>query len=114
MSQTDNRLLTFEVGNEEQLVIGARDRHGRRTIYQGQEPDEYALVPTSELVDREGSAQTIDVNELRVDDLRILGPTEFVASDDDHDVELVADGEEVAKQGAPGVYGLLWIPMAKL
>lgn len=114
MAETGNRLLTFEVGDEEQLVIGARDRHGQRTIYQGAEPDEYALVPTSELVEAGVSGEGVDLNELRVEDLRVLGPTEYIGPDDDREVRLETNEAEISSQGASGVYGLLWIPLADL
>lgn len=113
MSQAhDGRLVTFDVGDDEALVVGAISEEGRRrTIYQGREPDEYALVPTREFHNEDAD---VDAEELRVDDLRILGPTQYVRSSDDIDVSLTVDGETAVEQGAAGVYGLLWIPVADL
>lgn len=104
-----NRLITFETDEDERLVvIAGRDEMDNRTIYSGSTAGRYAIVPVDELAgDHEGDEPAED---LRIEDLRIIGETATVEKTGEQRARLSLDGFEVASRDAAGVYGLLWVP----
>ena len=110
MSQTANRLITFETDEDERLVVLAgQDEMDKRTIYSGSTSGRYAIVPISELeYDRPDYATELDVA-----DLEVLGDTATIEPGDSSTMTLLQEDELVVRGGDPGVYGLLRIPFER-
>lgn len=90
-------------------VIAEVDGENIRTIYEGREPGQWALVPVEALdYDRPDYAEEMDVA-----DLEILGQTATIKPGKEATMTLLQDDELVVRGGDPGVYGLLRIPFER-
>lgn len=112
MSQSeDTRLRTFEVTDDELLVVHAgRSETDHRTIFSDRVDGRYAIVPVDEIVGERDRA-VVEADELQLDEMQIVGDVEPVLETGERDVELCVDGERAVRMDRPGAYGLLWVPL---
>lgn len=82
----------------------------------GAEPGEFEILPKGQSVEvgDEAVLEELDLAEIRFDSMQIVRRPRWVSPDQDVTVELLVDGERISRGGAPGLYGLMWVPMREL
>lgn len=111
MSRTERPSLTsWNLHDEETMhVIAEVDGENVRTIYEGREPGQWALVPVEALeYDRPDYAEEMDIA-----DLELLGDTATIEPEESSTMTLLLDDQLVVRGADPGVYGLLRIPFER-
>lgn len=105
-----NRLITFELDEDETLLVRAgRDEMDNRTIFQGSAGGRYAIVPVDELAPASEPGELL--GDPRHGDIRIIGQTTSIPETEAGDtVEMRRNSDCIVDFDAKGAYGLLWIP----
>lgn len=103
-----NRLRTFEIDEDEQLVVMAgRGEMDQRFIYRGPASGRFAIVPIEEI---ETSWQRPDhADKLDVEGLEVVGESATVDPGEQSTMTLLENETIVEQSSTPGVYGLMRI-----
>lgn len=108
-----NRLRTFEIDEDEQLVVAAgRGEMDQRFIYRGSASGRYAIVPIEEIErtwDRPNYTDGLDASGLEV-----VGDSAAVDPGEKSTLTLLKDEKVVEQTASPGVYGLMRIPFEEV
>lgn len=107
-----NRLRTFEIDEDEQLVVMAgRGEMDQRFIYRGSASGRFAIVPIEEI---EADWQRPDYGDkLNVEGLEVVGDSATVDPGEQSTMTLLEDETIVEQSSTPGVYGLMRIPFKR-